>query len=81
MLRHMSLLLSKTPATDVKEHILPMVCKALDADTVELQELCLSTLPTFASLVDTQSIKQLLIPRIRKLILESQVLSVRKCIK
>ncbi len=75
-LRHMNLLLSKTAATDVKEHILPMVCRALESDLVDVQELCLSTLPSFASSLDMQSIKQLLIPRIRKLCLESQTLSV-----
>jgi SCY1-like protein 2 len=73
----MSLMLSKTPPTDIKEHILPMVCKALEADTIEVQELCLSTLPSFANLLDTQSIKLQLIPRIRKLCLESSSLSVR----
>lgn len=77
MLKNMSLLLSKTPSTDIKEHILPMVCRSLDAESVEVVELCLSTLPTFASLIDTQSIKHLLIPRIRKLILESQTISIR----
>ncbi len=76
-LRNMNLLLSKTSPTDVKEHILPMVCRALELqETVEAQELCLSTIPSFASSLDTQTIKQLLIPRIRKLILESQTLSV-----
>ena len=61
----------------MKEHILPMVCRSLDSDTVEIQELCLSTLPSFANLLDTQSVKQMLIPRIRKICLESQTLSVR----
>ena len=77
MLKNMSLLLQKTPGTDIKEHILPMVCRALDAESVEVVELCLLTLPSFSSLIDAQSIKQLLIPRIRKLILESQTISVR----
>ena len=77
MLKNMNLLLSKTPSTDIKEHILPMVCRALDSVEIEVVELCLSTLPTFSSLIDTQSIKHLLIPRIRKLILESQTLSIR----
>ena len=73
----MSLILSKTPPTDIKEHILPMVCRSLESDTVEMQELCLSTLPNFANLLDTQTIKLQLIPRIRKLCLDSQTLSVR----
>ena len=75
----MNTLLSKTPATDVKEHILPMVCRALEGETIELQELCLANLPKFANLLDTNSIKMQLIPRIRKLCLESQTLSVNIC--
>jgi len=77
ILHNMNTLLSKTPTTDVKEHILPMVCRALEGETIELQELCLANLPKFANLLDTNSIKMQLIPRIRKLCLESQALSVR----
>jgi len=77
VLRNMAMILSKTPATDIKEHILPMVCRALEADTVEIQELCLETLPTFTGLLDTQTIKHQLIPRIRKLCWEARVVSVR----
>ena len=77
VLRNMTLVLSKTPSTDVKEHILPMVCRALESDTVEIQELCLDQIPSFTSLLDTQTIKHQLIPRIKKLCLESQTLSVR----
>jgi SCY1-like protein 2 len=77
VLRNMTLVLSKTPPTDIKEHILPMVCRALESDQVEIQELCLTTLPSFANLLDTQTIKHQLIPRIRKLVLESSITSVR----
>lgn len=73
----MSLILSKTPATDIKEHILPMFCRSLESENTEIQELCLTTLPTFANLIDTQTIKLQLIPRIRKITLESSSLSVR----
>mgnify|MGYP001810556454 CR=1 FL=1 len=76
-LRNMSLILSKTPPTDIKEHILPMVCRALESDTLEIQDLCLTSLPSFASLLDAQSIKHLVIPRIRKICLESPSVSVR----
>ncbi|RNA06295.1 SCY1 2 [Brachionus plicatilis] len=77
VLKNMSLILSKTPPTDIKEHILPLVCRSLETDTVEIQELCLATLPTFAHLLDSNSIKHQIIPRIRKLCLESSTLSVR----
>ena len=71
------MILSKTPGTEIKEHILPMVCRSLEADTIEIQELCLSTLPSFSNLLDNQSIKHQLIPRIRKLCLESSNIGVR----
>ena len=77
VLRNMNMILSKTPGTEIKEHILPMVCRSLESDTIEIQELCLSTLPSFSNLLDNQSIKHQLIPRIRKLCLESSNLGVR----
>lgn len=77
VLRNMNLIWSKTPATEIKEHVLPMICRALESDTVEIQELCLSTLPSFANLLDANSVKHQLIPRIRKLCLESSTVSVR----
>ena len=78
-LRNMAMILSKTPPTDIKEHILPMVCRALEADQIEIQELCLDTLPTFTGLLDNHTIKHQLIPRIRKLCWESKEVSVRVC--
>ena len=77
VLRNMSMLLSKTPSTDIKEHILPMVCRALESDSAEIQELCLETLPSFTNLLDNQTIKHQLIPRIRKICLESKVVNLR----
>jgi SCY1-like protein 2 len=73
----MNLILSKTPPTDIKEHILPMVCRALEADTVEIQELCLTSLPSFAHMLDANSIKHLVIPRIKKICLESNTMGLR----
>ena len=78
-LRNMAMILSKTPSTDVKEHILPFVCRALEDDTTEIQELCLETLPSFTGLLDTQTIKHQLIPRIRKLCWESKQVSTKIC--
>jgi SCY1-like protein 2 len=77
VLRNMNMILSKTPPSDIKEHILPMVCRSLESDIIEIQELCLSTLPSFSSLIDTQSIKHQLLPRIRKLCWESANIGVR----
>ncbi len=47
-MQRMELLLSKTPPSDVKSDVLPMIYRALESDTSQIQELCLSILPGFA---------------------------------
>lgn len=36
-LQKMDILLAKTPKDDVRDHVLPMVCKALEAPDIQLQ--------------------------------------------
>ncbi|GAB0086523.1 SCY1-like protein 2 [Sergentomyia squamirostris] len=76
-LQKMDLLLKLTPAEDVKTDVLPMLYRALEADAQQIQELCLSVLPNFASLVDYPSMKNACIPRIKKLCTSTKILSVR----
>lgn len=76
-MQKMDLLLKLTPAEDVKTDVLPMLYRALESDVQQIQELCLSILPTFASLVDYPSMKNALLPRIKKLCITSQLVSVR----
>lgn len=76
-MQKMDLLLKLTPAEDVKSDVLPMLYRALESDAQQIQELCLSILPTFASLVDYPSMKNALLPRIKKLCISSQLVSVR----
>ena len=47
-MQRMEMLLSKTPPTDVKNDVLPMVYRALESDASQIQELCLSIIPGFA---------------------------------
>ena len=47
-MQRMEMLLSKTPAADVKSDVLPMIYRALESDTAQIQELCLSIIPGFA---------------------------------
>ena len=47
-MQRMEMLLSKTPPSDVKSDVLPMVYRALESDTAQIQELCLSMVPAFA---------------------------------
>lgn len=76
-MQKMDLLLKLTPAEDVKTDVLPMLYRALESDVQQIQELCLSIIPTFASLVDYPSMKNHLLPRIKKLCVSSPLVSVK----
>lgn len=76
LMQQMSLLLKKTPASSVRSDLLPLLYRALDTDTVSLQELCLSALPACAKLLDKQTMKAQLLPRVQKLCLATTSLSV-----
>ncbi|XP_033880579.3 SCY1-like protein 2 isoform X1 [Acipenser ruthenus] len=76
-LQKMDLLLTKTPAEDIKNSVLPMVYRALEAPSIQIQELCLNIIPTFANLIDYPSMKNSLIPRIKNACLQTSSLAVR----
>jgi SCY1-like protein 2 len=76
-MQKMELLLKLTPAEDVKSDVLPMLYRALESDAQQIQELCLSILPTFASLIDYPAMKNALLPRIKKLCVNTGLVSVR----
>lgn len=76
-LQKMDLLLTKTPPEEIKNSVLPMVHRALEAPSVQIQELCLNIIPTFANLIDYPSMKNALIPRIKSACLQTSSLAVR----
>ncbi|XP_075065343.1 SCY1-like protein 2 isoform X2 [Mixophyes fleayi] len=76
-LQKMDLLLTKTPADEIKNSVLPMVYRALEAPSIQIQELCLNIIPTFANLIDYPSMKNSLIPRIKAACLQTSSLAVR----
>lgn len=76
-MQKMELLLKLTPGEEVKTDILPMLYRALESDAQQIQELCLSVLPTFASLIDYPAMKNALMPRIKKLCMSTNYISVR----
>lgn len=76
-LQNMTLLLGKTSATDIKNHVLPVVYHALESNDPQIQELVLNITPTFASLIDYTSLKNSIVPRIKKMCLATSSLSVR----
>ncbi|XP_076860824.1 SCY1-like protein 2 [Brachyhypopomus gauderio] len=76
-LQKMDLLLTKTPPEDIKNSVLPMVYRAVEAPSIQIQELCLNIIPTFANLIDYPSMKNALIPRIKSACLQTSSLAVR----
>ncbi|KAM4749546.1 SCY1-like protein 2 [Rhinophrynus dorsalis] len=76
-LQKMDLLLTKTPPDEIKNSVLPMVYRALEAPSIQIQELCLNIIPTFANLIDYPSMKNSLIPRIKAACLQTSSLAVR----
>ncbi|CAF0785506.1 unnamed protein product [Rotaria sordida] len=77
LMRNMKLMLTKTPPEDIKQYILPVVYNALDAESPQVQELCLAIIPSFAHLIDLQAMKYSILPRIKKICFETITLSVR----
>lgn len=76
-MHNMGLLLRLTPPNDVKLVVLPMVYRALESNSLQIQELCLGVIPSFGSLVDYQCMKNSLLPRIKKLCLVGGNVSLR----
>jgi len=75
-MQRMELLLKLTPADQVRSDVLPMVFRALESDAQQIQELCLTVLPTFAGLIDYPAMKNQLLPRIKRLCIGTSFLSV-----
>jgi len=77
-MKYMEMLLQKTPPDITKSDVLPLIYGSLESDSAQVQELCLSIIPSFASLVDYPAMKNSLLPRIKKLCLTTSSLSVRQ---
>lgn len=58
-MQRMEMLLSKTPPTDVKNDVLPMIYRALESETTQIQELCLSIIPGFAGRIMRYNLKDI----------------------
>jgi SCY1-like protein 2 len=76
-MQKMELLLKLTPAEEIKSDVLPMLYRALESEAQQIQELCLSVLPTFAGLIDYPAMKNALLPRIKRLCIATSYISVR----
>uniref|UniRef100_A0A1B6KRA0 Protein kinase domain-containing protein n=1 Tax=Graphocephala atropunctata TaxID=36148 RepID=A0A1B6KRA0_9HEMI len=76
-MQKMELLLKLCPCEEVKSDVLPMLYRALETDAQQIQELCLSVLPTYASLIEYPAMKNALLPRIKRLCISTSFISVR----
>uniref|UniRef100_H2ZDH0 Protein kinase domain-containing protein n=1 Tax=Ciona savignyi TaxID=51511 RepID=H2ZDH0_CIOSA len=77
LMQKMDLMLSKSTPDQIKAHILPMLCASLEAPSAQIQELCLSIIPTFADQLDLPSMKNSILPRIKKIGQEGSVTTIR----
>ena len=68
-MQRIDLLLKLCSADVIKNDIVPMLTRALDSRLEQLQELCLSALPSIANLIENPSMKNVILPRIKKLCL------------
>lgn len=75
-MQRMELMLKMTPCEDVKSDVLPLLYRALESDSQDIQELCLSVLPTFAELIEYPAMKNALLPRIKRLCISTSFVSV-----
>ncbi|XP_055375118.1 SCY1-like protein 2 [Condylostylus longicornis] len=77
ILQNMDLILSASSKENIKYHVLPMLYKALDSNNSNLQEMCMKVLPEISSLIDSSAMKNILLPKIQSLCLNSGSLSVK----
>ncbi|VDN94567.1 unnamed protein product [Brugia pahangi] len=77
-LQNMDLLLQKTSEEDARKYLLPLICNALSSETVKIQELCLSIVPKVATMIERQSMKTEVLPKLLLLIIDGGgVLTIR----
>lgn len=89
LLQNLELIINRCKNTTpdlIKTEVLSMMCRSLDSSSsssesaqnvIQLQELCLKTTPVITAYIDLLSIKKQLLPKIKKLCLTTNVLSVR----
>lgn len=76
-MQNMDLLIKLSTAQVIKHDLLLMCNRALECDMKEIQELCLAILPSMATHLDFAVLKNGIFPRIKKLCLSTQQVSVK----
>ncbi|KAJ0392626.1 hypothetical protein P43SY_011415 [Pythium insidiosum] len=70
-------LVPKAEDTYIRDHIVPMLCRALDSTVPEILDTVLNKIVDQASLFEYRILKQVILPRVNKLILQPPQMSVR----
>ncbi|ETN58416.1 hypothetical protein AND_010006 [Anopheles darlingi] len=79
--QNLDVLLKVCPPEEIRVSILPLVYKALESKAQQIQELCLSIIPSIIVHLDKTTIKGGLVPRIKTLCSSTNLVSVRvKCL-
>ncbi|VDM54340.1 unnamed protein product [Angiostrongylus costaricensis] len=76
LLQKMELLLEKASEEHVKCYVLPLVYNALSSETMRIRELCISIVPNISKLVDRNSMKTELLPKLLQLAIDGSMLAV-----
>lgn len=79
LMKNIDLLIKLTPKESIESDLLPMLFRAMETQVENLQKLSLSIYPTVAPLVSKSTIKTDIIPRVRKLCLNSDSTSMNVC--
>uniref|UniRef100_A0A182JHL9 Uncharacterized protein n=1 Tax=Anopheles atroparvus TaxID=41427 RepID=A0A182JHL9_ANOAO len=79
--QNLDVLLKVCPSEEVRASVLPLVYKALESKSQQIQELCLSIIPSLVVHLEKPTIKSGLVPRIKALCSGTNLVSVRvKCL-
>ncbi|CCI10403.1 unnamed protein product [Albugo candida] len=73
----LEILIPKAEETYIRDHIVPMLCRSLDSTVPEILDTVLNKIVDQASLFEYRILKQVILPRVNKLILQPPQLSVR----
>lgn len=77
LLKHAELIINKTSQDHLISHVLPMIVRAYDDNDSRLQEEVLKKSVSLAKQLDTQLVKQVILPRVHGLALKTTVAAVR----
>lgn len=73
----LEILVPKAEDGYIRDHIVPMLCRALDSTVPEILDTVLNKIVDQASLFEYRILKQIILPRVNKLILQPPQMSVR----